>query len=59
MKFGISLPTVGPLAAGPGAMEGQLTIAQRAEALGFESLWAPDLKGMLTVMEDFARKVGM
>jgi len=40
-------------------MEGQLTIAQRAEALGFESLWAPDLKGMLTVMEDFARKVGM
>ena len=42
MKFGISLPTIGPLAAGPGALEGQLTIAQRAEALGFESLWAPD-----------------
>jgi len=40
-------------------MEGQLTIAQRAKALGFESLWTPDLKGMLTVMEDFARKVGM
>jgi len=40
-------------------MEGQLTIAQRAEALGFESLWAPDLKGRLAVVEDFARKVGM
>jgi hypothetical protein len=59
MKFGISLPTTGPLAAGPGALEGQLAIAHRAEALGFESLWAPDLKGMLAVMEDFARKVGM
>ncbi len=59
MKFGISLPTTGPLAAGPGALEGQLAIAHRAEALGFESLWALDLKGMLTVMEDFARKVGM
>ena len=42
MKFGMMMPTLGPLASGPGAMEAQLTIAQKAEALGFDSLWVPD-----------------
>jgi len=42
MKFGMVIPTLGPLAAGAGAMEAQITIAQRAEALGYDSLWAPD-----------------
>jgi probable F420-dependent oxidoreductase len=42
MKYGMVMPTIGALAAGPSAMEAQLTIAQRAEALGYDSLWAPD-----------------
>ena len=42
MRFGMMLPTLGPLATGPGAMNALLTIAQKAEALGFESLWVPD-----------------
>lgn len=42
MKFGMLLPTVGPLAAGPAAFDSLATIAQRAEALGFDSLWVPD-----------------
>jgi probable F420-dependent oxidoreductase len=42
MKFGMMMPTLGPLASGPGALEAQLAIAQRAEALGFDSLWVPD-----------------
>jgi probable F420-dependent oxidoreductase len=42
MKFGMVIPTLGALAAGNGAMEAHLTIAQRAEALGYDSLWAPD-----------------
>jgi hypothetical protein len=33
MKFGMVIPTLGPLAAGAGAMEAQITIAQRAEVL--------------------------
>jgi alkanesulfonate monooxygenase SsuD/methylene tetrahydromethanopterin reductase-like flavin-dependent oxidoreductase (luciferase family) len=42
MKYGMVMPTIGALAAGPGAMEAQLTIAQRAEVLGYDSLWVPD-----------------
>lgn len=42
MKFGMMLPTLGPLASGPHALEAQLAIAQKAEALGFDSLWVPD-----------------
>ena len=42
MKFGMMMPTSGTLASGPGAMAAQLTIAQKAEALGFDSLWVPD-----------------
>ena len=32
MKCGMVIPTLGPLAAGAGAREAQITIAQRAEA---------------------------
>jgi probable F420-dependent oxidoreductase len=42
MKFGMFLPSFGPLATGPGAVDGLLTLAQKAEALGFDSLWVPD-----------------
>lgn len=42
MKYGMVMPTIGALAAGSDAMEAQLTIAQRAEALGYDSLWVPD-----------------
>ena len=42
MKFGMMLPTMGALATGPNIQENQLSIAQKAEALGFESLWVPD-----------------
>jgi hypothetical protein len=40
MKYGMVMPTIGALAAGPGAMEVQLTIAQRAEVLRYDSLWS-------------------
>ena len=42
MKFGMMLPTLGPLATGPGAVDSLLTIAQKAEAMGFDSLWVAD-----------------
>ena len=42
MKFAMMMPTSGILASGPGAVEAQLAIAQKAEALGFDSLWVPD-----------------
>jgi len=38
MKFGMVIPTLGPLAAGAGAMEAQITIAQRAEAFSNDAL---------------------
>ncbi len=42
MKFGMFLPSFGPLATGPEAADTLLTIAQKAEELGFDSLWVPD-----------------
>jgi len=42
MKFGMMMPTFGPMATGPGVLDAQLTIAQKAEDLGFDSLWVPD-----------------
>jgi probable F420-dependent oxidoreductase len=42
MKFGIMMPTAGPMANGPGTLEAQIAVAQKAEALGFDSLWVPD-----------------
>jgi probable F420-dependent oxidoreductase len=42
MKFGTILPSIGPLASGPGALDALLTVAQKAEALGFDSLWVGD-----------------
>lgn len=42
MKFGMLLPNLGPLATGPGALDGLLAITQKAEALGFDSLWVAD-----------------
>ncbi len=36
MRLGFALPQVGPVA-GPEAL---VTVAQRAEALGFDSLWS-------------------
>lgn len=42
MKFGMLLPNLGPLATGPGALDGLLAIAQKAEAVGFDSLWVAD-----------------
>jgi alkanesulfonate monooxygenase SsuD/methylene tetrahydromethanopterin reductase-like flavin-dependent oxidoreductase (luciferase family) len=42
MKFGMLLPNLGPLVTGPGALDTLLTIAQKAEALGFDSLWVAD-----------------
>jgi probable F420-dependent oxidoreductase len=38
MQFGLGLPTAGAAASGPNI----ITFAQRAEALGFESLWCGD-----------------
>ena len=35
MKIGFALPNIGPV----GTSEGVSTVAQRAEALGYESLW--------------------
>jgi alkanesulfonate monooxygenase SsuD/methylene tetrahydromethanopterin reductase-like flavin-dependent oxidoreductase (luciferase family) len=42
MKFGMFLPSSGPLATGPGAADALVTIAQKAEAVGFDSLWVAD-----------------
>ena len=42
MKFGTILPHIGPLAAGPDALDSLLSVAQQAEALGFDSLWVGD-----------------
>ena len=42
MKFGMLLPNLGPLATGPGALDALLAITQKAEALGFDSLWVAD-----------------
>jgi len=42
MKFGMFLPSFGPMATGPGVVDTLLTITQKAEALGFDSLWVPD-----------------
>lgn len=42
MKFGMFLPTIGPYATGPDALNVQTTVAQKAEELGFESIWVPD-----------------
>jgi len=42
MKFGMMAPTLGLLANGPGTVEAQFAVAQKAEALGFDSLWVPD-----------------
>ena len=39
MKFGMFLPSFGPLASGPDTL---LAVAQKAETLGFDSLWVPD-----------------
>jgi alkanesulfonate monooxygenase SsuD/methylene tetrahydromethanopterin reductase-like flavin-dependent oxidoreductase (luciferase family) len=38
MRWGFALPQIGP-AAGPGAL---VTVARRAEDLGFDSLWVLD-----------------
>src|SRR3954452_2414726 len=38
MRFGFALPQIGPIA-GPDAL---VTVAQRAEELGFDSLWVLD-----------------
>ena len=42
MKFAISLPCTGPLATGPAALDSLRIVAQKAEALGLESIWVPD-----------------
>ncbi len=42
MRFGMFLPSFGPLATGPHAFDNLLILAQKAEALGFDSLWVPD-----------------
>lgn len=42
MKFGMFFPSFGPLATGPHAVDTLFTIAQKAEDLGFDSLWVPD-----------------
>jgi probable F420-dependent oxidoreductase len=42
MRFGMFLPSFGPLAAGSGAVDTLRTLAQKAEAMGFDSLWVPD-----------------
>lgn len=42
MKFGTILPHIGPLAAGPDALDSLLSVAQKTEALGFDSLWVGD-----------------
>ena len=47
------------------AVDASVADIKRYQALGFDyffaplPFWAADLKGMLNVMEDFARKVGM
>lgn len=42
MQFGMFLPTIGPYATGPDALNIQSTVAQKAEAIGFDSIWVPD-----------------
>ena len=42
MQFGMFLPTIGPYATGPDALHTQTTVAQKAEELGFDSIWVPD-----------------
>ena len=42
MKFGMFLPTIGPYATGPDALNVQRTVAQKAEELNFDSIWVPD-----------------
>ena len=42
MKFATSLPSTGPLATGPESVDILQAVAQKAEALGFDSLWVPD-----------------
>jgi alkanesulfonate monooxygenase SsuD/methylene tetrahydromethanopterin reductase-like flavin-dependent oxidoreductase (luciferase family) len=50
MKCGMLLPNLGPLATGPGALDTLLTIAQKAEALGFDSVWVADHLVMPTII---------
>jgi probable F420-dependent oxidoreductase len=42
MQFGTMLPTIGSFAAGPGSTGALRNMAQKAESLGFASLWIPD-----------------
>lgn len=42
MKCGTILPHIGPLAAGPGVLDSLLSVAQKAEAPGFDSLGVGD-----------------
>jgi probable F420-dependent oxidoreductase len=42
MKFGMMLPTLGTLATGTGISETQVAVVQKAEELGFDSVWVPD-----------------
>lgn len=42
LKFGALMPAFGPCAQGNEAAETQRVLAQRAESLGFDSLWLPD-----------------
>lgn len=42
MKFGVLMPSFGSSANGGGAAETHIVLAQRAEALGFDSLWVAD-----------------
>ncbi len=42
MKVGLLLPNLGPLATGPGSVDVMTSIAQKAEDLGYESLWVAD-----------------
>jgi probable F420-dependent oxidoreductase len=51
MKFGMTPPTFGPLATSSGALDAVGTVAQRAEALGFDSLWVPDHVILPTTMK--------
>ena len=38
MRFGVFLPTLGPLASGRGVIE----VARRCEALGYDAVWVGD-----------------
>lgn len=58
MKFGMLLPTLGPLATGASVAEKQLTIAQKAEALGFDSIWLADHKETYEELKKAAAKAG-